>query len=210
MRAWFTYAVLLPMLWGCKKGKDPGEVVPPEPELKKEEVMPNLIGSPYHMAEWYGVSGKDTTFLNEDPVYGAYMKVIFLMFVDDKWVDYYFGHSIPNTVFLGKAQTFDLDVFYFRPFGMTYRWDEEEGTMIITWNRKPNDLPAIFPEGVTLKLDKKGYKRFNTYMEARSAGTSGTMRFHYVHEGKTYTLVLKQMWNYAPGNMPKHNLYVVF
>ena len=211
MKGCFICAVVLTIMLGCSgKNDGPVENVEPEvPPLNKEEVMTKLSSNTYQIAEWHAVSGKDTTFLNEDQYYGAYMKIVYLLFADDR-VYYYFGYSIPNTVFLGNAQTFDLNIFYFRPFGMTYHWDDEESTMMVPWKSKPDDIPSILPEGVTLRLDKKGYKRLKSFAEAKATRTTGTMRFHYQHEGKEYTMVLKQMWRFADGPSPKHVLCVVF
>lgn len=210
MKNWFACAVVLAMLVGCSKKKnDPGEIVPPEPELRKEEVMTNLSWNPYQMAEWYAVSGKDTTFLNQDPYYGALMKSVFLIFVDDKWVEYYFGESFPNTDFLGKAETFSLNIASFRPLHMNYGWEEKEGTMFMKGFAKPDGMPYLFPDGVTLRLDKKGYSRLKTFEQAKATRTTGFMRFYYEHEGKNYTLLLKQMWAYKE-SVPKRQYYVVF
>ncbi len=211
MKYCLVFALTL-VLAGCskKKGGQEEVITPAEPELKKEEVMTNLSRNPYHISEWYAVSGKDTMFLNADPVYEAVMKNIYLIFVDDQWVEYYAGEGFPNTVFLGKAETFNVNLLFFRPLGLVYRWDENEGTMIVSGRGKPDGLPALFPEDVTMKLDKKGYSRLKTFEEAKARRVTGTMRFHYQQDGKDYTFVLKQMWPYADGSSPKHTLYVVF
>jgi len=210
MKSLFACAVVLAMLSGCSKKKnDPGENVQPEAVLKKEDVMTNLSWNPYQMAEWYAVSGKDTTFMKNDPYYGAVMRSVFLIFVDDKWVDYYVGESFPNKDFLGKAETFNLSIAWFRPLHMNYGWDEKEGTMFMKGFSQPDGLPYLFPEGVEIKLDKKGYNRLKTFEEAKATRTTGNMRFHYEYDGKTYTLLLKQMWAYAASE-PKRQYYVVF
>lgn len=211
IKSWFAYAVVLATLCGCSgKKDDPSEqVLPEESALKKEDVMTDLNRNPYQIAEWYAVSENDTTFLNEDPRYGMIMKQVFLLFIDGKYVNYYYGTGEANKEFLGKAEIFTLNLYYLRPFGFYFHWDEEESTMHITW-RNSSDNWHLFPDNVTMKLDKKGYRRLKTYTEALATRTTGLMRFHYTHEGKEYTFVLKQMWNYAGDATPRFAKYVVF
>ncbi|GGM94523.1 hypothetical protein GCM10010967_29770 [Dyadobacter beijingensis] len=208
MKSLLACAVILAMLLGCKKEKEPVEIVEPEVVLTREEVMTDLKGSTYQIAEWYGVSGKDTTFMQNDQFYGAVMKSVFLLFDGDRRVYYYIGNEIPNTTFPGKKRTFDVNVFYFRPIDLGYYWNEKENNMLLEWENHSDNL-HIMPRGITLRLNQKGYKRVKTYAQGEAAGTSGYMRFDYDYQGKTYTMLLRQMWNYGEA-MPKHNLFVVF
>lgn len=138
------------------------------------------------------------------------MKSIYLRFHDDKWVSYYGGSYKENVDISGKAEIFDVNLFYLRTFGLVYRWDDSEETVIMSLQGNPDILPRLFPEDAKLKLDKNGYSYLDTTVEALATRKSGTMRFHYQHEGKEYTFVLKQMWSYADGNGPKQVKYVVF
>lgn len=209
MKSWFACAVVLAMLLGCKKKNDPAEIVPAEPELKKEDVMPNLGKSIYLIDEWYGVSGTDTTYLKDDPFYGEIMKKVFLTLRDGRKIYYYMGFEFPNTVFLGNARTFNVNMFYLRSLDLNYAWDEKENNLLLPWENRGDDLPII-PKGITMRLDKSAYKQLTTFEEAKVSRKSGSMRFQYEYQDKTYSLVLKQMWIYGETGARQQYYCVVF
>ncbi|PSL23216.1 hypothetical protein [Dyadobacter jiangsuensis] len=203
-----AFALLMAMITaGCsKKNDDPGETVKPlETVLKRDEVMKNVRQNLYHIEEWYIVKGKDTTFLNSDQHYDSLMKHVYIQFYANPWdstqtwLCYRHGTEAPNTEFLGKAKIFNVVRDSPLALGFDYGWDDAEGTLSILDDTFPPLIYGptnVFPENVTAKLDKSGYRHVNSLDEAKTSHTTGFLKFGYQHEGKNYTVLLKQMWGY--------------
>jgi len=219
MKCICAFALLMAIITaGCsEKNDDPGDIVTPvETVLKRDEVMRNVRKNLYHIEEWYIVKGKDTTFLNSDQHYDSLMKHVYVQFFTDEWspgrtwLCYRRGDEVPNTEFSGHAEIFDVIAGTALPLGFDYAWDEKAGTISVTRDVYPISyyVPRLFPEGVTIKLDKNGYTHADSFDEVKASRTSGTLRFRYQHEGRNYTFLLKQMWPFS-GSANIHR-YVAF
>lgn len=209
MKNWFACAVVLAMLLGCSKKKEQTPV-PAEPALTEEDVMPFLRLDVYQVAEWYSVKGQDTAFLSRDSVYeSAFVKAVFLQFGDGH-VFYYSGYEFPNTEFIGVARTFYVNRKFLRESNMTYSWDQTMRRLVIKTDKSQGMVPFLKPD-LEVSMDASGFNIIKDLDLPYLKHQSGSMRFTYQENGRTNTLILKQMWGYPRHNVESHSdNYVVF
>ncbi|WP_426294805.1 hypothetical protein ACN9ML_08435 [Dyadobacter endophyticus] len=205
MRYLFACVVLLGVLAGCSKKK---EVVPPEPVLQEEDVMPFLIKNVYQVAEWYSVKGSDTAFISRDSVYQSwFVKSVFLQF-GDGYVFYYGGYEFPNTEISGYARTFNLNLKFLWGSNMKYNWDATNNRLVIKTNSGQGWVPFL-KSGLELTMDASGYHVIRDTETTYLNHQSGTMRFTYEENGAVTTILLKQMWRYPRPTPEGHRVYYV-